>query len=237
MKSIFTVLVTITSFTSIAQADFRYDSNLEASTKAQMQNDVTFMSGIEGMSASPMHQKIFGKVDGATYFKWLTSRVFSIGKDGCGSPNAVACVIPMKDNNKMWLTPNFTKFDHPQVARVSIVYHEARHTESQNGNWSHATCPKPFKGEDGQDKRSIWTNALLEGQPACDITPYGSYGSQAILLKNIAKYCQNCNSKVKADAELFGNDQLGRIIDAASLTAMKKDLGVTKLLSGRVNLN
>ena len=229
-----TMLCTISfSLSTKAMAEIKFDLNVESTTKQQMLNDIQFMANISGMSSTPMHRKIFGNVNGSAYSTWLTQRVFAVGKDPCGSGNAVACVIPMKDNHKMWVTPNYTKFDHPQVSRVSIVYHEARHTESQNGNWSHATCPKPFRGPDGRDMKSIWTGLPLEGQPACDVTPFGSYGSQTILLKNIAKFCQNCNSKVKADADLFGNDQLGRIIDAQAKAAMKADLGVNDAMLTR----
>ena len=132
------------------------------------------------------------------------------------------------NSNKMWVTKNYTQFDHPQVARVSVTYHEARHSETQNGNWSHATCPTPFKDANGNDMKSIWTGALLQGQPACDVTAFGSYGSATILLKNIAMNCSNCNSKVKADADIFGNDQINRIIDANSKAAMKADFGMRK---------
>src|SRR6202023_2937082 len=107
-------------------------------------------------------------------------RVTAIGMNDCGSGKAVACVIPYMDPSKMWLTQNFIKFSHPQVARMMVVFHEARHTEVKNRNWSHAKCPKPFLGPDGQDMKSIWTGSKLEAQPACDITPLGSYGSSTI---------------------------------------------------------
>ena len=77
--------------------------------------------------------------------------------------------------------------------------------------------------------RSIWTGALLAGEPACDTTAFGSYGTQTILLKNIALNCTNCSEKVKADADIFGQDQLGRIIDASSKAAMVKDFSNSAL--------
>jgi hypothetical protein len=70
---------------------------------------------------------------------------------------------------------------------------------------------------------SIWTGAKLEGQPACDSTQYGSYGSSTILLKNVALFCSNCNSKVKMDADLYATDQLGRIDDPGIKAAMVND--------------
>jgi hypothetical protein len=115
------------------------------------------------------------------------------------------------DPNKMWLTENFVKFSHPQIARAMVVYHEARHSETKNGNWSHDRCPRPFLDDNGKEKVSIWTGAKLAGEAACDSTPFGSYGSTVILLKNISMFCTNCNDKVKMDSDLYAMDQLGRI--------------------------
>ncbi|HLD99810.1 MAG TPA: hypothetical protein VJB59_06100, partial [Bdellovibrionota bacterium] len=137
---------------------------------------------------------------------------------------AVACVIPMYSSSKMWLTENFVKFSHPQVSRMMVVFHEARHTEVKNRNFPHATCPVPFKDADGQDMKSIWTGATLAGEPACDKTPFGSYGSSLIMLKNIQKFCLNCTDKVKMDAGLYADDQFKRIIDQNAIQAIKKDL-------------
>jgi hypothetical protein len=208
-----------------SHAGMVFDANVDASLKKQMLEDISFMSSIRSTRTTPLHQKVFGSVDGQSYLSWLNSRVFTVGRNGCGNGNAVACVIPTYAN-KIWITNNYIRFSHPQIARLSVVYHEARHTEAMNGNWGHATCPTPFRNASGQDVRSIWTNAMLQGEPACDVTPFGSYGTQTILLKNIAKNCTNCTQKVRADAELYANDQLIRIVDPASKAAMKKDFGM-----------
>jgi len=223
--TIFFSVLTFVLFTSFAHAGLEFDSDVQPVLKKQILDDFSFIQSIKASNASPMHQKVFGDVDGANYFSWFSKRVFSVGLDDCGSASAVACVI-VSVPNKIWMTPNYTKFDHPQIARLSVVYHEARHTEEENGNWSHATCPTPFKDAHGSNMQSIWTGALLEGKPACDITAYGSYGSATIFLKNIGKYCTNCGEKVMADADLYGNDQLGRVIDPASKKNMLADFGM-----------
>jgi hypothetical protein len=221
--------VVVTLFPGPALA-LQFDTNVEPALRDQMLRDLSFIGSVQSTSATPLHQRVFGAVSGPVYSKWFDGRIFSVGKSGCGSGNAVACVMPFMDSNKMWVTRNYTQFDHPQIARVSVIFHEARHSEVQNGNWSHANCPNPFRDAQGNDIKSIWTGAVLAGQPACDVTPFGSYGSQTILLKNIAKNCTNCNSKVRADADLFGNDQFGRIIDAKSKAAMKADFGMRRSL-------
>jgi hypothetical protein len=231
MKSLFVLAAVVINFSLPAQAqkvrkELAFDSNVPASLKTQMIEDMKFMGSIRSTSATPLHQKVFGAVDGASYVDWFNKRVFKVGVNGCGSPTAVACVIPIYAN-KIWMTKNYTQFSHPQVSRLSVVYHEARHTEAQNGNWSHATCPKPFKNAQGQDMRSIWTGAMLEGQAACDVTPFGSYGSATILLRNIATQCSNCTEKVKADANLYAMDQLQRVIDKGAIAQMKTDFGLS----------
>ena len=124
----------------------------------------------------------------------------------------------------MWLTNNYIKFSHPQIARLMIVFHESRHTESQNENWQHARCPQPFLDASGQDMKSIWTGASLAGEPACDTTPYGSYGSSLIMLKNVSKYCVNCSEKVKMDAGIYADNQFTRITDSEARSKIQQDL-------------
>lgn len=218
------------SFAILAAGQFAsaltFDRDVPQDIQAQMLADLQFMATLNGSQVSPLHQQIFGDMSGTGYKTWFESRVKSVGMDGCGSPNAVACVRPgiWGDSSKMWLTQNFIKFSHPQISRMMVVYHEARHTEDDNGNWMHANCPVPFKDNKGNDMKSIWTGAMLAGQPACDVTPLGSYGSSTILLKNVSKNCTNCNEKVKMDAGIYADDQFGRIIDNGARQQMNNDI-------------
>jgi hypothetical protein len=184
-----------------------------------------FIRGIQGNTASGLHGQIWGtRVDGPTYVKWFEDRVKAVGMNSCGDAKAVACVIPFMSNTKIWFTQNYIKFSHPQVAKMMIVFHEARHTEKNHGNWGHATCPVPFVDSNGSEIKSIWTGATLAGEPACDVTPFGSYGSSMIMLKNIQKFCTNCTDKVRMDAGLYADDQFKRLIDANAIAQVKKDL-------------
>lgn len=200
-----------------------FDKSVPADIKTQMLADLQFMNGIQGNGLTKFHKEIFGDVDGNVYKNFFETHVKSIGMNSCGGGNAVACVIPFFDPSKMWLTNNFIKFSHPQVARMMVVYHESRHTESGNGNWGHDTCPTPFVDDQGKEMTSIWTGAKLAGEPACDSTYKGSYGSSTILLKNISKFCANCSEKVKMDADIYATDQLGRIDRADVKKAMLAD--------------
>lgn len=188
-----------------------FDSDVPKNIQDQMVQDLAFMAQLTGSGATPFHKTIYGQVDGAGYKTFFETRITSVGVDSCGGGAAVACVQPFFDPHKMWLTKNFINFSHPQVARAMVVYHEARHSETKNGNWGHDTCPRPFLDANGKDMVSIWTGAKLEGQPACDSTYLGSYGSSTIMLKNISRFCTNCGDKVKMDADIYAVDQLGRI--------------------------
>jgi hypothetical protein len=203
---------------------YTFDNDVPAAVKTQITDDMAFIKGLKGSGATPLHAKIFGQVDGELYGKFFESRVTAVGMNDCGGGNAVACVMPFFDPSKIWLTKNYTDFDHPQIAKMMIVFHEARHTEVKNGNWSHATCPTPFLDESGKDMKSIWTGASLAGEPACDITPLGSYGSSTIMLKNVQKFCSNCTEKVKMDAGIYADNQYGRITGTKAREQMKQDL-------------
>lgn len=215
------LLVSVTVTTSLAA--LKFDSDVPKNIQTQMVEDLAFMAQITGSGQTPFHKEIFTEVSGKAYQQFFESRIFEVGVDSCGGGAAVACVQPFFDPNKMWLTENYIKFSHPQVARSMVVYHEARHSESKNGNWMHANCPRPFLDANGKDMVSIWTGAKLEGQPACDSTYKGSYGSSTIMLKNISKYCSNCNDKVKMDADIYAMDQLNRISKPAVKQSMLND--------------
>jgi hypothetical protein len=216
-------VATVFSVVSSFAFALNFDQKVPEPIKTQMLADLEFISGIQGTGASQIHSSIYGQVNGGAYKNFFETRVKSVGLNGCGNPNAVACVMPLVPA-KMWLTENFIKFSHPQIARMMVVFHEARHTEYSHLNWPHASCPTPFVGADGQEIKSIWTGASLAGEPACDETPLGSYGSSTLMLKNIQAFCSNCTDKVKQDAGIYADDQFKRIINADAKQAMRDDI-------------
>ncbi len=205
---------------------YTFDGDVPEAVKEQITTDMGFMASLEGSAGSSLHKEIFESdtIQGAAYKNFFESRVTSVGMNSCGGGNAVACVIPWRDSSKIWLTQHYVRFSHPQVAKMMVVFHEARHTEVQNGNWHHANCPDPFLDESGQEIRSIWTGASLGGEAACDETAFGSYSSSMIMLKNISKFCTNCTDKVKLDAGIYADDQFKRVIDQESRAKIIADL-------------
>jgi len=207
---------------------YTFDRNVPENIRTQITEDMNFISQISGGEASYLHGQIFGaEVTGAAYQQFFESRVHAVGMNNCGSSNAVACVIPWRGSSKIWLTQNYVRFEHPEIARLMIVFHEARHTEVDNGNWAHATCPVPFVDENGEEIKSIWTGATLAGEPACDDNPWGSYASSMIMLKNISKFCTNCTEKVLMDAGIYADDQFKRVVNEEAKQAILQDLYAT----------
>ncbi|HAZ07231.1 MAG TPA: hypothetical protein DCZ01_01635 [Elusimicrobia bacterium] len=192
--------------------------------RTQMSGDMEFVSAIRAEEASGLHRNIFGSVDGRDYLRFFSDRIESIDMGSCGdSIGAVACVYGW-NSSKMWLAKGYALLNIPQISRIGIVFHEARHTEDAHDNWPHALCPTPFKDESGNDVRGIFSGVLLAGKEGCDTTPFGAYGTGLVMLKNISKYCVNCTDKVRMDAGLYADDLLRRIIDPAAVKTIQDDL-------------
>jgi len=205
--------------------------------RARIQGDLKFMGSIisDGKN-SALHQEVFGSMSGSNYLKWFKQRINKISSVSCGgNENAVACVMPLfMGPHEMGVTKNYINTTSPLVARVSILLHEARHTEphlpdpkdpnaKDERYWLHAKCPIPFLNAQGEERTSIWTGAVLSGKDACDSTVYGSYGVAVIFLKNMSQHCKNCNEKTREDAELYGSDQLTRIITPEAIQKITED--------------
>jgi hypothetical protein len=187
--------------------------------------DLNTTLAIQGNGATPVFVKIFGgPLNGQSLLKFFADRIANFDMDSCGGGSSVAaCVQPNLDPHTMWLTPNYVRWNMPEISRISIIFHESRHTEAQNNFWGHVNCPVPYKDENGNDILGLISGNKMEGQPACDTTPYGAYGLEAVLLKNIQVFCTNCTAKVKMDAMLFANDTYNRISDKKAAEILKKD--------------
>lgn len=219
-----TALLSLFVVFSIQSQAIQFETDVPATIRQQFAEDYGLVTSMQGRGQTPLHQQIFGTTDGATYKNFFETRVSKIGMDDCGGgPGVVACVQPFSGSDIMWLSPNFVKFNMPQIARIMVLFHEARHTESKNGNWGHARCPVPFRDDNGQDIKGLFSGTKLEGLPACDRTPLGSYGSSTIMVKNIAGFCTNCSEKIKMDSDLMVQDQIKRMSEPGAKQAMVDD--------------
>ncbi len=223
-RSLFVVL--FASILSLQARALTFNADVPPALQTQMLGDLQMVQAIQGNGGgTPIFASMFSTpLVGQSLIQFFTSRIQNVGLNDCGGGAAAACVRPNINNTTMWLTPMFVNMQIPQVYRVSIVFHESRHTEVRNGYWSHAICPTPFRDSHGQDIRGIISHTLMQGLPACDVTPYGAYALQAELLKNIQFYCANCTDKLRMDAKLFGDDTVNRISDPRALQALSKDV-------------
>jgi hypothetical protein len=216
----------ITLFAGAQASALTFDQNVPKATQDQMTVDLAFVGSLTGAKVSALHQSVYGPMAANGYTTWFNARVKKVGYDASESGGAVAYVAPFLDSTKMVLTKNFTQFNHPQIARMMVVFHEARHTEDANGNWPHATCPQPFLDDNGNEIKSIWTGLPLAGLDGCDDAAIGAYGSSLIMMKNVSLNCDNCTDKVKMDAGIYADDQFKRIIDHSAHDQINKDLYV-----------
>jgi len=212
---------------SAANLPLRYDPKVPEPTRLQLEADLNAFFSMKSAKPSPLFRKIFGNFDGKSTSRWFFDRVASVGLNLCASDDAVACVLSAW-NGWIFLSPNYAKFDHPPVARMMVLFHEARHNESENRNWPHAKCPANFVDENGRPVKSIWTGAPLAGELACDLDVDGSYGIATILLLNIAYRCDNCTAGERRDAEIYGLDQLRRITWKPAQDAIAVDAGLPR---------
>ncbi len=212
---------------NFAFADLAFDKDVPATLENQIRGDLDMVSSLQGATATPIYQNIFQAktLAGNSLNNFFNQRITDFGMDDCGGGGSVAaCVIPWNSTSKMWVTPNYVKFNAPQLFRVSIIFHESRHTEIKNNFFSHAICPVPYQDENGRDIVGIISGKPMAGLAACDERTNGAYGLQAVLLKNIELVCTSCTEKVRQDGQLFGDDALNRISDLQSRKVLTDDL-------------
>ena len=209
-----------------------FDANFPDVLKRQAFGDLDFAAGLRGDKVSSLHQKFFGPMQGSSYRRYFTDRISSFGAasatgaagaPSCGLSTALACVMPEVDHTKMWITPNYSSLNLPQIFRVAVIFHEARHTEAANKFWTHIKCPTPFLDANGRDIKGI-AGLPIAGLPACDDTPEGAYAVELVLLKNVADSCANCTGKVRMDAKFYVGNTMERIVGEPAVKTLRDDL-------------
>jgi hypothetical protein len=209
---------------STGQCKITFGREVPDEVKTKVVNDLAFVGTIQGSQQSPMNKEIYGKVEGQTYLDWFAHRISTFGYDSRDTSGGIAYNDSiMGHQNNMMVTNYYVKGDLPQVARIMVVFHEARHSERAARYWMHVRCPSPFKDDSGKDVTSIYSGLPLAGQPACDRTSEGAYGASTVMIENIARFCANCTDKIKMDAELYGDDQAHRITAQAEFQKLITD--------------
>ena len=185
---------------------FGYEANFPLLLQKRTDTAIEVLRTYRGHSSSSLHQKIFGApVDGRVYLTYLKNRIrllrFDYHEKECGK-DTYAC----SENYTVWLSPETPSSTDqvPMVLRQMILIHEARHSENIRDGWIHEACPRPFP----EDPASA-------GEAECDYVVKGAYGVEYIFAKNLVNYCDNCGSKIKADAKIYAEIALDRVIGRA----------------------
>src|SRR4051812_24099624 len=110
-----------------------FDNDVPRDFRLALLSDLSFAYQIKSSSQTPLHKEIFDFKGGRGYKKFFESHITSVGLDSCGGGSSIgACVQPAVNPHKVWVTPNVTKKQLPQIARVLMLFHEARHSEEIN---------------------------------------------------------------------------------------------------------
>ncbi|MCC7405808.1 MAG: hypothetical protein IT288_15515 [Bdellovibrionales bacterium] len=202
----------------------KYSREVPASVRQTIDADLNLLYSLELSGQTPLHSEIFGQARGTTYKRFFEKYVQEIGFHDCGGGSSVACAFPGSDPRKIFLTPHYLSSPKSSsVTRLSSLFHETRHLDSNFANWPHELCPTPFLDEQGKDIIGIVSGLKMEGLEACDWSVYGSYAHHitAIMFYNMARFCSNCNREFRAKAEELGLDQMRRVINSSGIKAQE----------------
>lgn len=220
-----TALVSLVLWASSAWG-LSYEPSVPPQLAQRIRADLGFVELIRGGPATPLHRKVFGETLGTDDLIWFENRVERIGyTHAIGEQRGTTAYNDSADGQRhhIVVTDWFARPDMPQIARISILFHEARHSEESGAYWPHRKCPKPFRDANGREMRSSYTGLPLAGEYACDATALGAYGVSVIMLMNLAHSCQNCNEKVRNDAAFYAADQLQRLLLRSDRERIKDD--------------
>lgn len=204
-----------------------FDGNIPESLRRQVLEDLEFLASRKGEKGSETFYEIFDQTifDGSRLLEFFNRRVRKVAVDSDPrDPSLIAYIKINGDPSVIWLKASYTSFDMPQIFRVSLLLHESRHTEIDDGFWLHPNCPTPFVDSQGRDIVGALSGEKIEGRDACDHSSYGSYGAQATFLKHIDKVCSNCSEKQKLDARLYSEDAVARILDPEMQQMLRDEL-------------
>lgn len=196
--------------------------NFPEAIELQIESDLDFVFGMKGAHVSPLFKRFYGSMGEDSFRRYLAPVKYFIYAT-CSSEVVVACADPQDNSNRIHINPSFDLLKLPQLVRISFWFHEIRHLNSRNDYWLETACPKPFRDKDGDDVMSIFSGNRLEGLGACSDSWEGAYAYQEVLLRNIAEHCDNCDAKLKIDAEFYADYFLQRITNPAAAKILRDD--------------
>jgi hypothetical protein len=191
---------------------------LAPALRERMDDDFRFADRVHGRSATPLHRRIFGDspIDGSLYRKFFESRVSKVVGENTIYGSCRGFTACHGGAHVVQLSDRYGDPAIPQVARLSLLVHEARHSDG----FSHVTCPASVGP-------SHYLQLPLAGREACDVTALGGYGVQYVLLKNIERYCESCTSEDRIEAGRFADSLLQQILSPEERELLLRDAAAT----------
>ena len=192
------------------------DPGAQLTISDQVRNSVlknlNFLASLKFEKTSPLFNFFFGEHGSVSLMEYLNSNIDNFYYDprlsGFRAPTGSA-----DGNRGVGFGVNYLQSHFSRVEKASGIIHEARHNQ---GPFQHELCPPDFR-------YSSTSGVRLAGLPACDTTPFGAYGVQIIFLRNVARYCSNCDLETKRAAREVAENALHRILDRQARETLVDD--------------
>lgn len=208
---------------AVAQA-FEFLFFFDSDEEVLIREDLEFLFSLKLDAVTPLHHLVFGGAGGDAYRSYFHTRAKSIRRS-LSSYAAYAFVAPYNSpgyHDRIAVTSKF--FELSQLMRISVLVHEARHSEVDHDYWHHVTCPSPYLDERGIEMRTKEGVSLAGRRQACDQSAMGSFGVVVIMLNGIANHCTNCSEEIRHEAAFLSQDIVKRIIDPSERKRLTDDL-------------
>jgi hypothetical protein len=190
--------------------------SLSPEVRTTYRTDLEFASSIRGKDASPLHRQIFGDhgLDGKDYVSFFLARVQEVKGEGVLFASCRGAFACNNGNHEVRLSTQYVDARVPRIIRLSLLIHEARHSEG----WPHEICPS---GPESMSSQILGID--LHGKQACDPGALGAYGVQFVMLKNIQRFCETCSRQERTDAGKFADSLPALILEPKAKAILLQD--------------
>jgi hypothetical protein len=104
--------------------------------------------------------------------------------------------------------------DYPDVARLGVLVHEARHSDCPEGlpNAFFQSGDLSRLRQCGHNHTRCPAGHTFGGLPACDSEPWGAYSVSMVYFSTLARSCANCSEQDRQVAEAQALDSSSRLM-------------------------
>lgn len=226
------ILVLFLPARSAQSTEFQADVPLEL--REQVVLDLKRLDSLEYSRVTPFFERLFfwnqsnasrSHNEATSLLNWFEERIRTIGMvHDRHVSETVTHLVDIREPSVMRIAPLYFADERPQIVRIGLLLHEARHSEAEGSHYPHASCPSPFVDSEGKDVRGLWSGLKMERRGACDSRWDGSYGLTAIFLANVSLYCANCSDEDRSQAKIYAEHFAQRVVGFAPRTALWNDL-------------